>query len=310
MASFRGACERFHEVPVSDRGRQVRRRDTSAWTIASVAPVRKMIVANANTCGGMPTRVAPNTHVGNIVAGPCVNWLITKSSIDNAKARRKPARIPGNRSGSVTLMKAVTGVAPRSIAAASRDRSRPAALALTVTATNAMLNIVCDRNSVERPLDTPSATKNDASAAPRTISGAEMLRKMTKSAPARPRNRYLASARPSSVPSAVAASAERRPIVSEWRSAAVRSGRSNRRPYHSVVKPIHVVLTRGDVPNPPRVWLKLNRMMTRIGNDRYRMNAAVYVGRRNLVHRLLGRRIGASRRAIVSGSVATALIPR
>jgi hypothetical protein len=38
--------------------------------------------------------------------------------------------------------------------------------------------------------------------------------------------------------------------------------------------------------------LKLKRMMTKIGNDRYRMNAAVYVGRRNLVHRLRGFRAG------------------
>jgi len=75
------------------------------------------------------------------------------------------------------------------------------------------------------------------------------------------------------VPSAVAASALSTPIVSEWRRAAVRSGSSNNRLYQSVVKPIQVVLTRGDVPNPPRVWLKLNRMMTKIGNDRYRMNA-------------------------------------
>ncbi len=29
----------------------------------------------------------------------------------------------------------------------------------------------------------------------------------------------------------------------------------------------------------PGVWLKLNRMMTKIGNDRYRMNAPTYVGR-------------------------------
>ena len=53
----------------------------------------------------------------------------------------------------------------------------------------------------------------------------------------------------------------------------MRSGSSNRRLYQSTVNPIHVVLTRGDVPNPPRVWLKLNRMMTKIGNDRYRMKA-------------------------------------
>src|SRR5262245_53355580 len=252
---------------------QVRRRDTSAWTPARVAPVRKMMVANANTCGGIPTRVAPRTQVGNIVNGPWVNWLMTKSSMDSAKASRNPARIAGNSSGSVTLKNAVTGLAPRSIAAASSDRSSPAARARTVTATNATLNIDRDRNSVKPPRDSPSATKKDARAAPSTISGAEMLRKIAKSAPPRPRNRYRARARPSSVPSVVAASALSTPIVSEWRSAVVRSGSSNRRPYQSVVNPIHVVFTRGDVPNRPRVWLKLNRTMTRIGNEMYTMNA-------------------------------------
>src|SRR4249919_2229061 len=52
---------------------QVFRRCPRARIIATVAPVRKMIVAKANTCGGIPTRVAPNTQVGNIVNGPCVN---------------------------------------------------------------------------------------------------------------------------------------------------------------------------------------------------------------------------------------------
>src|SRR4249919_3709091 len=58
-----------------DPGReaQVLRRCPRARSIATVAPVRKMIVAKANTCGGIPTLVAPNTQVGNIVNGPCVN---------------------------------------------------------------------------------------------------------------------------------------------------------------------------------------------------------------------------------------------
>jgi hypothetical protein len=48
------------------------------------------------------------------------------------------------------------------------------------------------------------------------------------------------------------------------------------------------------VPNPVVVWLKLNRMITKIGNDRYRMNAPVYVGRMKRVQRFRGRRIGAA----------------
>src|SRR4029453_14491498 len=101
------------ELSLAGDGRvQTRRRWVSASTMARVAPVRKMIVAKTNTWGGIPTRVEPKTHVGNTVAGPWVNWLITKSSIDRANASKNPARIPGNSSGSVTLKNAVTGVAP------------------------------------------------------------------------------------------------------------------------------------------------------------------------------------------------------
>jgi hypothetical protein len=83
---------------------------------------------------------------------------------------------------------------------------------------------------------------------------------------------------------------------------------SNRRWYQTVVNPCHCVLTRGAVPNPVSVSLKLNRMITKIGKQRYKMNANVYVGSRNRVHRRRGFRIR-PRSAVIgaSRSRATAL---
>ena len=48
---------------------------------------------------------------------PVVKKLMTKSSIDSVKAKRKPVMIPGIISGMITFQKAWLGVAPRSSAA-------------------------------------------------------------------------------------------------------------------------------------------------------------------------------------------------
>jgi hypothetical protein len=135
-------------------------------------------VAKTKTWGGIPTFVAPKTQVGNIVAVPETNWVITKSSIERANAKSHPARMPGKISGSVTLRNVTTWFAPRSIAASSNERSRFAARARTVTATNGMLNITCERNRVPSPRGTARDTKNEASAAPSTTSGDEIARKI------------------------------------------------------------------------------------------------------------------------------------
>jgi hypothetical protein len=87
------------------------------------------------TCGGTPTRVAPNTQIGKVCVWPELKLVITKSSIDSANDSRAPARIPGKISGRVTLRKVAHGLAPRSWAASSRVRSKPARRARTVTAT-------------------------------------------------------------------------------------------------------------------------------------------------------------------------------
>ena len=54
-------------------------------------------------------------------------------------------------SGSVTFRNVIHALAPRSWAASSSDRSKPASRARTVMATNAMQNITCARKSVTNP---------------------------------------------------------------------------------------------------------------------------------------------------------------
>ena len=80
----------------------------------------KIAVPMTFTCGGAPTRAAPQTKSGNVTSLPALKYVITKSSTERAKASRNAARIPGAISGSVTFLNVVHSLAPRSIAASSR----------------------------------------------------------------------------------------------------------------------------------------------------------------------------------------------
>ena len=86
--------------------------------------------------------------------------------------------------------------------------------------------------------------KKPSSEAPTTTDGAAMSARITRSLNARPRNRYRASASAAGVPSAVAISVLSEAISSEWTSADVRSGMSNRWRYHSRVNPFHAKVSR------------------------------------------------------------------
>jgi hypothetical protein len=66
---------------------------------------------------------------------------------------------------------------------------KPASLARTTIATNAMLNITWAMKMLNSPWWKLISTKNDSSAAPSTISGAAMFMNMTTSSVPDPRNR-------------------------------------------------------------------------------------------------------------------------
>src|SRR5207237_10570683 len=106
-------------------------------TLTSITPTATVKIAVPMTLiwGGVATRAAPQTKSGNVTVWPELKVVITKSSIESAKQRSSAARIAGASSGSVTLRNVVHSLAPRSIAASSRWRSKPISRALTVTTT-------------------------------------------------------------------------------------------------------------------------------------------------------------------------------
>ena len=105
------------------------------FTAIAASATTKMALATTFTCGGTATRAAPQTKSGNVVSEPALKYVITKSSIEIAKPSSAALRIAGAISGSVTLRNVVHSLAPRSIAASSRWRSKPTRRAFTVTTT-------------------------------------------------------------------------------------------------------------------------------------------------------------------------------
>ena len=76
------------------------------------------------------------TQIGNVfVVAPDTRFVMMKSSIDRENASSAAARTPGRMSGKVTRQNVDHSFAPRSIAASSRRRSKPARRAFTVTTT-------------------------------------------------------------------------------------------------------------------------------------------------------------------------------
>src|SRR3712207_5557533 len=74
---------------------------------------------------------------------PAVKFVTTKSAMDSAKASIMPGNTAGRMNEKVTRRNVVHGVAPRSAAASSIERSRVSSRARTTTATNEMENITC-----------------------------------------------------------------------------------------------------------------------------------------------------------------------
>lgn len=77
-----------------------------------------MSVDKAYISGLMPFLTSVYILVESVsMPAPFVKWVIMKSSKDIVNAIKKPDKIPGERSGSVTLKKALIWDAPKSSAA-------------------------------------------------------------------------------------------------------------------------------------------------------------------------------------------------
>jgi len=83
-----------------------------------------MMVASAFIFGLTPRRTLENTFIGNVVdPGPETKLAITKSSKDKVKPKSHAANRAGAMMGRVITKKTFRGVAPKSIAASSIERS-------------------------------------------------------------------------------------------------------------------------------------------------------------------------------------------
>ena len=100
-------------------------------------------LATALISGLTPRRTAENTSIGNVVEpGPDTKLASTRSSSDRAKDIMAPAASEGAIIGMVIRKNTFQGLAPKSMAASSIDRSSSRNRADTTTATYAAQNVV------------------------------------------------------------------------------------------------------------------------------------------------------------------------
>src|SRR5688500_7477877 len=102
--------------------------------------------------------------------------------------------MPGKIRGNVTVQNVVTGVAPRSLAASSRDGSKPDVRAFTVTTTYEIENSTWAMTMVRKPRDMLTVTKRASKDTPNTTPGVAMGRKTNRFRADRPRKRWRLNA--------------------------------------------------------------------------------------------------------------------
>ena len=98
--------------------------DISDAVITPTVTIPIIIVESALISGLTPSLTDEKIFIGKVVAaGPEVNEAITRSSSESVKAKSQPEIIAGAMMGSVISRNASKAVAPRSIAASSKDIS-------------------------------------------------------------------------------------------------------------------------------------------------------------------------------------------
>ena len=164
------------------RGEKRRRRSSRAISqkasdTSTKTPARNN-AASALTSGLTPRRTLENTAIGRVVAdGPVTKLAITRSSSDKVNARSQPETKAGLMPGRVIRASTVQGRAPRSSAASSSVRSKPANWARTNTETKHAPNVACAIVMVMtprlcgQPIKVSPATNNNSSERPRITSG-------------------------------------------------------------------------------------------------------------------------------------------
>ena len=102
---------------------------------------------------------------------PVTKYEIMKSSKDMVNATSAPDTMPGIICGTITLVSACHGVAPKSKAASARFGSKERSFGITLSITYGIQNITCASSMVVKPFSSPSILKNINSPIAVTISG-------------------------------------------------------------------------------------------------------------------------------------------
>src|SRR5262245_6987324 len=185
-------------------------------------------------------------RIGSVVApGPVVKLATTRSSSDKVKASIQPEASAGAMSGNVTVKKVFTGGQPRFIAASSSVVSNVSSRDCTTTVTKQVIKVVCAMAMVQKPRSMSIATNNNNRASPMMTSGMTSGAKIIPENSTRPRKRSKrTSAMAASVPSTVAALADKKAMrsVTQADSSMARSSMSSA--YQRVDQPPHTVTRR------------------------------------------------------------------
>ncbi len=146
--------------------------------------------------------------------------------------------------GSVTLKNVAAGPAPRSMAASSRLRSKPANRAFTTTTAYDTENATWARMMVRNPRRSPRAAKSRTRDEARTISGTTMGSVIRASRAACLRKRWRKKARAAAVPTTVQIKVLAAATIRLLRSEERIWGLAKSLAYHARVKPSHAAVSR------------------------------------------------------------------
>ena len=134
---------------------------------------------------------------------PVTKYEMIKSSKLIVNATSAPEIIPGIICGTITLVSACHGVAPKSSAASARLGSNDRSFGITLSITYGIQNITCAKSIVVKPFFTPSILKNINNPIAVTMSGLLIGRLFTCSIVPRTSLRQLESPIAAMVPTTV-----------------------------------------------------------------------------------------------------------
>src|SRR5437867_4473898 len=184
-------------------------RCTHVATATNPIDTSTRIADSAFTSGVTADFSMPYTLIGSVVEPtPAVKKLMMKSSSESVKAISSAPTMPGISSGSVTRLKAIQGVAPRSSAASSSRGSSLRSRARTISATTGKLKIVWAMIIVKSESGTLIITKKSSIATPIMISGMTIGMSSSPSKAPCQRNGCRSSATAVSTPSTPASTVE------------------------------------------------------------------------------------------------------